>query len=110
MWNGASWGGELRGATVQYWQANWEVKRCRIGRCKYAELTGELARAWVEYWEVNWQVRRCNIGRRIGRPNEAELGAQGLRCGRRIGTCYGAELGGELAGAMGQGWGVCRNG
>jgi hypothetical protein len=43
---GVELGGELAGETVQYWQANWEVERCRIGstavqiRPSYWEMQG----------------------------------------------------------------------
>jgi hypothetical protein len=63
--NDAEWGGELTGARVQ------------IGRFKEAEL----ADATVE----NWEGPGCNIGRRIGRSNNAELGAQRFGYGQLLG-------------------------
>jgi hypothetical protein len=54
--------GELGGTTVQFWQANWEVERCRIGNTAVQIRSG--------YWEMQgW-----TIGRRIGRLNGSELG------------------------------------
>ena len=48
MCNGAG----LGGATVQYWQVNWDVPLCRIGRriggCNGVELGGATGQNWQD--------------------------------------------------------------
>jgi hypothetical protein len=110
-------GAGLGGATVQYWEANWEVQRCKVG--------GET----IQNWQVNWEVQRCNIVRQLPRGKGSELGGelggarvqigrfngpeltdatvqnregQGCNIGRRIGRSNDAQLhSADLAGELG---------
>ena len=86
--NDAILSGELGGSTIR----NREVQLPailrfrfgrRIGKCNSAnwEINGsELADATVR----NWEEQGCNIGRRIGRPNDAELGRAAVQTWQAI--------------------------
>jgi hypothetical protein len=85
---------------MQNREANWEEKRCGIGRCNYAILSGELGGA------TNGAGMGGELGgatMQIGRSNGAELEdatvqnweEQGWNIGRRIERWNGTNWEGE---------------